>query len=577
MFKVLRYMILSLFVVMFTACGGGGGTEIPTETATDQEIAIKTIKTYAKNGGIAPTLKDYENAGVTGVDADTLVELNSMVLELEEEDVDTLAEIQVLANALGLNINLVPIALPQNIIVDEGNSSIILTGTDADNDTLTYTVVTQPTHGTLTGTAPNLNYAATANFSGVDSFTFKVNDGMVDSSTATVSITVNDIEELDTIAPVVTLTGANPQTIEKGTAYSELGATTDDGSTVVIDSSSVNTNVEGDYTVTYDAADSAGNSATQVVRRVYVVYTDNTAPVFTSSATATVAENQTFAITLVATDATAVSYSISGGDAADFDVNSTTGVVTFKVAPDFETRNTYTFTATATDSSDNEATQDVSIEISNEDEAIVHNGTAYGVVTSPYTGKEWLDRNLGASQVCTSFDDAACYGDYYQWGRNYDGHQESNSDTTTLQATEISNAGSEFITDDGTYDYDWAKEADANGDLRSANWSKTDGSSVCPVGFRVPTIDELKAELLDSGSAEIQDRDDAYKSFLKLPSSGFRRIIPASMNDVGLWGYIWSSSASESVSPALYFSFDDAVWYDDDDRAYAQSVRCLRD
>ena len=52
------------------------------------------------------------------------------------------------------------------------------------------------------------------------------------------------------------------------------------------------------------------------------------------------------------------------------------------------------------------------------DGTISHNGKSYGTVTSSYTGKVWLDRNLGASQVCTALDDTACYGDYYQWGRS---------------------------------------------------------------------------------------------------------------------------------------------------------------
>jgi len=75
-------------------------------------------------------------------------------------------------------------------------------------------------------------------------------------------------------------------------------------------------------------------------------------PVFSSSATASVAENQTSAIRLVASNTT--SYAISGTDSASFNLNTITGVVTFKVAPDFEnptddgTDNTYKFTATAT-------------------------------------------------------------------------------------------------------------------------------------------------------------------------------------------------------------------------------------
>jgi len=52
--------------------------------------------------------------------------------------------------------------------------------------------------------------------------------------------------------------------------------------------------------------------------------------------------------------------------------------------------------------------------LSSDENVIIHNGTRYGTIKSPYTGKTWLDRNLGASKVCTSVRDTACYGDYYQ-------------------------------------------------------------------------------------------------------------------------------------------------------------------
>lgn len=41
---------------------------------------------------------------------------------------------------------------------------------------------------------------------------------------------------------------------------------------------------------------------------------------------------------------------------------------------------------------------------------------SYGTVTSPYTGKVWMDRNLGATQAATGVNDVASYGDLYQWG-----------------------------------------------------------------------------------------------------------------------------------------------------------------
>ncbi|MGV6830373.1 MAG: hypothetical protein ACWA5P_02275 [bacterium] len=76
-----------------------------------------------------------------------------------------------------------------------------------------------------------------------------------------------------------------------------------------------------------------------------------------------------------------------------------------------------------------------------DDSTITHNGITYGLVTSPYTAHVWLDRNLGASRVCTAFDDMACFGDYYQWGRNTDGHKKSGSTTTTTLATYINSVG----------------------------------------------------------------------------------------------------------------------------------------
>jgi hypothetical protein len=50
--------------------------------------------------------------------------------------------------------------------------------------------VTGPAHGTLSGTAPNLTYTPSTNYSGTDSFTFQANDGTTNSPTATVSISV---------------------------------------------------------------------------------------------------------------------------------------------------------------------------------------------------------------------------------------------------------------------------------------------------------------------------------------------------------------------------------------------------
>lgn len=304
---------------------------------------------------------------------------------------------------------------------------------------------------------------------------------------------------------------------------------------------------------------------------------DTTPPVFTSSASASVNENQTSAITLVATDASAVTYSISAADAGSFTVNASTGVVTFNTAPDFETKTSYTFTAKATDASSNEANQAVTITILDVacENPVTHNGTMYCTVVSPYTGKVWLDRNLGAARVCTSFNDTACYGDYYQWGRNFDGHEDSASATTDMQATDVNDVGhGNFIESNSTYDLDWAKEVDSDGSLRQANWSKTDGSSICPVGFRVPTITELRTETLDSG---VQDAETGFNNFLKLPTAG-HRYYSGNIPSGGVL-VMWSSSLRDSAR-APYVEYRSVVsghiWSSYSTYASGLSVRCLK-
>ena len=87
--------------------------------------------------------------------------------------------------------NTAPVANPQSLNMQTGASlPITLTATDAENDPLSYVVVTQPAHGSLSGTAPNITYTPSAGYSGTDSFTFKANDSQLDSNIATINITV---------------------------------------------------------------------------------------------------------------------------------------------------------------------------------------------------------------------------------------------------------------------------------------------------------------------------------------------------------------------------------------------------
>ncbi len=118
---------------------------------------------------------------------------------------------------------------------------------------------------------------------GEHTITWKATDASGNEETDTQTITI-----ADTTAPEITLTGANPQIIEFGDEYIELEATATDlvdgdlTGRIAIDSSAVNINQVGDYSVTYDVSDTTGNPAVQKTRTVRV--TDTTAPGITAPA-----------------------------------------------------------------------------------------------------------------------------------------------------------------------------------------------------------------------------------------------------------------------------------------------------
>lgn len=94
-----------------------------------------------------------------------------------------------------------PVAVSQSISLDEDtSSSLTLIGNDPDGDPLAFTLQSGPANGAISGTAPNLVYTPNANFAGADAFTFVVNDGEFDSAPATISLTVNPINDLPVAA-----------------------------------------------------------------------------------------------------------------------------------------------------------------------------------------------------------------------------------------------------------------------------------------------------------------------------------------------------------------------------------------
>ena len=143
------FVLVSLFLLV--GCGSGSNSAVPTEEG---------------------------------------VEENSSSITPKEEKNETVTPLPTV-------LNQAPKAIAQTISLNEDTSiGIILLGSDEDNDSLTYHIVTKPNFGVLSGTAPTLEYTPIKNYNGEDSFTFKVSDEQNDSKVVSIDITVTSVNDV---------------------------------------------------------------------------------------------------------------------------------------------------------------------------------------------------------------------------------------------------------------------------------------------------------------------------------------------------------------------------------------------
>jgi VCBS repeat-containing protein len=101
-------------------------------------------------------------------------------------------------------VNDAPVAQGQRTNTNEDTKlPITLSASDVDDQlaSLTFTVVTPPSHGALSGAGPNLVYEPALNYYGPDSFSFRASDGKADSAPAIVSIDVFPVNDPPVATP----------------------------------------------------------------------------------------------------------------------------------------------------------------------------------------------------------------------------------------------------------------------------------------------------------------------------------------------------------------------------------------
>lgn len=197
------------------------------------------------------------------------------------------------------------------------------------------------------------------------------------------------------------------------------------------------------------------------------------------------------------------------------------------------------------------------------------NTSNFSTVTSK-TGRIWMDRNLGATQVATSPTDEKSYGYYYQWGRGNDGHQLPNSGTTYIKSQSDQPGNALFILvpgdDNGPIQKDWRVTPNPN------LWQGINGvNNVCPTGFRLPTEQEWIEE---KNTWVPSTRIGAYNSVLKLPLAGGRVAEYGNVITDGNGRY-WTSTLRNNRSwvMGLNESFNDIASIP---RPYGVPVRCIK-
>lgn len=201
-------------------------------------------------------------------------------------------------------------------------------------------------------------------------------------------------------------------------------------------------------------------------------------------------------------------------------------------------------------------------------------------------GRTWMDRPLGASQVCTSKIDSLCYGNLYQWGRGADGHEiRSNTDTQNIDPIVFPYIGSSTHEIATKGDFDWlvlaqdGQEKSAFVTDRTASWAKTVDNPICPDKWYVPSRLELTAL---ANAEKIIDGDTAFASTLKLALSGARSAKSSTIEGAGTIGYIWSrdsdgADSNASSNTAYSFTYDGTATFSRPYKAEGHAIICIKE
>ena len=190
-------------------------------------------------------------------------------------------------------LNAAPVAVDDAVSTNEDEEitiSVLANDNDTDGDALIVSSVSAPANGAVVINADNtLAYTPNTNFNGADSFTYTISDGNGGSSTATVSLTINAVNDApDVVNDSTTMTEdtaitfdvlSNDSDIENDTLVVNSVTQGTNGSVVVNPDGTLtytpDANFNGTDSVTYTVSDGNGGSSTATVNVTVGAINDN--------------------------------------------------------------------------------------------------------------------------------------------------------------------------------------------------------------------------------------------------------------------------------------------------------------
>jgi hypothetical protein len=168
-------------------------------------------------------------------------------------------------------------------------------------------------------------------------------------------------------------------------------------------------------------------------------------------------------------------------------------------------------------------------------------------------------------------------GDYYQWGRKADGHENSASNTTTVLSTDENPEPDVFIiTENNTTanpSLNWIDHSIANLWQKAGN---TQQNGVCPAGWKVPSVSDFEIIKDQNATATY-----AFEQ-INLHCSSYRDDEDGLIDHSRTFGFYWTSTVKSDENNTQSFRMmksdtSDSVSFSDYGRANGFQVRCIKD